>query len=252
MNALSAEPRGYLSICQTPDQVIHLISSKQHYAFNLAWLNKPPPPPPEPAPLDVKAELQTIYRPAELPTKVGWRYNGTNVDEDEAVELRSEGGICITTGRNQRVRWVGDSAETFGVTPDSAHTAEITMQVTRSTSSSRGIDFETYVRGIGRAFITVTRSSVFWHGGGSERIAESLDNASAAHTYRLAVNADGLVHIFRDAKRLAIRPASGGPDRMAQAKGGYIQWGEGAGASEADAVITRLGLDTTGAFRPGP
>jgi hypothetical protein len=48
MSATSAEPRGYLSICQTPDGVIHLISSKQHYAFNLAWLNAPPPVPPEP------------------------------------------------------------------------------------------------------------------------------------------------------------------------------------------------------------
>ena len=42
MSATSAEPRGYLSICQTPNGVIHLISSKQHYAFNLAWLNTPP------------------------------------------------------------------------------------------------------------------------------------------------------------------------------------------------------------------
>ena len=38
MSADSAEPRGYLSICQTPDGVIHLIASKQHYGFNLAWL----------------------------------------------------------------------------------------------------------------------------------------------------------------------------------------------------------------------
>ncbi len=37
----SAEPRGYLSVCQTPDGVIQLITSKQHYAFNLAWLKTP-------------------------------------------------------------------------------------------------------------------------------------------------------------------------------------------------------------------
>ncbi len=43
MSADSAEPRGYLSICQTPDGVIHLITSKQHYGFNLAWLKTPPP-----------------------------------------------------------------------------------------------------------------------------------------------------------------------------------------------------------------
>jgi len=42
----SAEPRGYMACIQTPDSVIHLISSKQHYAFNLKWLETPMPPPP--------------------------------------------------------------------------------------------------------------------------------------------------------------------------------------------------------------
>ena len=47
LSATSAEPRGYLSVCQAANGVIHLISSKQHYEFNLAWLNAPPPVPPE-------------------------------------------------------------------------------------------------------------------------------------------------------------------------------------------------------------
>lgn len=33
-----AEPRGYLAITQTPDGIIHLLSSRNHYRFNLAWL----------------------------------------------------------------------------------------------------------------------------------------------------------------------------------------------------------------------
>ena len=126
------------------------------------------------------------------------------------------------------------------------------MRVPRSTSNSRGIDFETYVPDVGRSFITVTKSSVFWHGAGFDQIAERLDNASAAHTYRLAVSANGLVQIFRDGKRLAVRSTAGEPDRMARAQGAYIQWGEGAGASEADAVITHVAYDTTGAYRPEP
>ena len=36
-----AEPGGYLSATQTPDGVIHLISSAWHYRFNLAWLKTP-------------------------------------------------------------------------------------------------------------------------------------------------------------------------------------------------------------------
>jgi sulfatase modifying factor 1 len=44
MSASSAEPWGYLAICQAANGVIHLISSKNHYAFNLAWLKALPPP----------------------------------------------------------------------------------------------------------------------------------------------------------------------------------------------------------------
>jgi hypothetical protein len=36
-----AEPAGYLTATQTPDGVIHLISSALHYRFNLAWLKEP-------------------------------------------------------------------------------------------------------------------------------------------------------------------------------------------------------------------
>lgn len=38
MNDTLAEPRGYLAATQSPDRVIHLLSSKNHYRFNLAWL----------------------------------------------------------------------------------------------------------------------------------------------------------------------------------------------------------------------
>ena len=38
------EPRGYLTATQGANGVIHLISSWNHYAFNLKWLQTPPPP----------------------------------------------------------------------------------------------------------------------------------------------------------------------------------------------------------------
>lgn len=37
----SAEHAGYLAATQSPDGVIHLISSRLHYRFNLAWLKEP-------------------------------------------------------------------------------------------------------------------------------------------------------------------------------------------------------------------
>jgi hypothetical protein len=44
-DATHAEPRGYLAAVQSPDRVIHLISSALHYRFNLAWLLEPNEPP---------------------------------------------------------------------------------------------------------------------------------------------------------------------------------------------------------------
>ena len=40
MDPTHAEPKGYLAATQTPDGLIHLISSKQYYVFNLAWLQQ--------------------------------------------------------------------------------------------------------------------------------------------------------------------------------------------------------------------
>lgn len=38
MDGTHAEPRGYLAATQSPDGMIHLLGSRIHYAFNLAWI----------------------------------------------------------------------------------------------------------------------------------------------------------------------------------------------------------------------
>lgn len=40
MDGSHAEPRGYLAGTQSPDGMIHLVSSRNHYRFNLPWLVK--------------------------------------------------------------------------------------------------------------------------------------------------------------------------------------------------------------------
>ena len=40
MDDTHAETAGYLAATQTPDGIIHLISSRLHYRFNLAWLRQ--------------------------------------------------------------------------------------------------------------------------------------------------------------------------------------------------------------------
>jgi hypothetical protein len=57
----SSEHRGYLSVCQSLDGVIHLISSRQHYAFNQKWMMTPQPAPGEP--VKVKHEVESFKGP---------------------------------------------------------------------------------------------------------------------------------------------------------------------------------------------
>lgn len=40
LDADHGEPKGYLAATQTPDGVIHLLSSRVHYRFNLSWLEQ--------------------------------------------------------------------------------------------------------------------------------------------------------------------------------------------------------------------
>ena len=42
MDATHAEPRGYMAGTQSPDNWIHLVSSRLYYRFNLAWLEEKP------------------------------------------------------------------------------------------------------------------------------------------------------------------------------------------------------------------
>ncbi|MHC4528034.1 MAG: SUMF1/EgtB/PvdO family nonheme iron enzyme, partial [Planctomycetota bacterium] len=60
----SSEHRGYLSICQGLDGLIHLISSRQHYAFNQKWMMTPQPAPGEP--VKVKHEVETFNGPSKF------------------------------------------------------------------------------------------------------------------------------------------------------------------------------------------
>ena len=43
MDETHAEPLGYLAATQSPDNVVHLMSSGLHYRFNLAWIKEPMP-----------------------------------------------------------------------------------------------------------------------------------------------------------------------------------------------------------------
>jgi len=184
-----------------------------------------------------------------------WRYNGSSAAEANQVRFLKGIGIKIDTGPRQRCRWVNDSPDGFGAAEASrGFTAEIRMRILKSTSDRRGIDFETCVRTergeFRRYFITVTKFKVYYYGEIRECIAQDLNNHAKMHTYRLSVRQDGKVQIYRDAKLIAVRCLRQGADNMARSEGSYLQWGEGAGRSEADALVQRVSYDLGGAYRP--
>jgi hypothetical protein len=62
MSPRNAEWRGYMTCCQAPNGVIHLLTSRQHYAFNLAWVRTPSPPLQHP-PVKVMPATETFDGP---------------------------------------------------------------------------------------------------------------------------------------------------------------------------------------------
>ncbi|MHC4574696.1 MAG: sialidase family protein, partial [Planctomycetota bacterium] len=94
LSGRSSEHRGYLSVCQGLDGVIHLISSRQHYAFNLKWLMTPQPPPPPP--VTVKHEVETFSGPDRF-------------DLEEWIDYKS-----YTGGFNARGQYTINSIMAYG------------------------------------------------------------------------------------------------------------------------------------------
>jgi formylglycine-generating enzyme required for sulfatase activity len=70
MSQSNAEYQGYLSVCQSSDGLIHLISSKEHYSFNLKWLMTPAPPLSYP-PVKAKPVVETFEGPDRFDAE-GW------------------------------------------------------------------------------------------------------------------------------------------------------------------------------------
>ncbi|MHC4645601.1 MAG: SUMF1/EgtB/PvdO family nonheme iron enzyme [Planctomycetota bacterium] len=75
LSARSAEYRGYLAVCQSADGLIHLISSRNHYAFNLKWIKTAPPPPPGP-PVRVRQLVETFSGPVAFDNRDWFAYKG--------------------------------------------------------------------------------------------------------------------------------------------------------------------------------
>ncbi|MHC4500987.1 MAG: exo-alpha-sialidase, partial [Planctomycetota bacterium] len=214
MNAHNSEPLAYLSVCQGLDGVIHLISSTNHYAFNLAWLKSLAPDAPK-APtarsLPVRKKLRHIYEGNKLPSECRPRWHGLIKGADEQAAKVEASGSLKVTGYGQR--WSNERIDGFGEADvHNGLAVEVAVQVKASNQQNRGFDFELFVRGgtltVNHYSLSITPTGVYYlYDKELVPIAEGLDNSSAMHTYRLAVRDDTAVQIYRDGELLGARRA---------------------------------------------
>ncbi len=257
MSPTSSEPQGYLSVCQSAGGVIHLISSVNHYAFNLAWLQEAPAaglPWPRAKELAARSELTVNLPNSGLPSQTAppWNFLGPKAKESRVARRTRHKGLWIgsesgTLGRWSNEKIVGLNGENLsrGVT------VEIAAQVL-SSSGSRGLDLELFVRGgtltVNHYLLTITTSGIYyWYDGRFLKCRGGLDNSSATHLYRIAVRDDTAVQIYRDGKLLSVRPMDLDIDWRAPARGSYLLWG--IGDRRTAAVIRNVAYDVTGAYQ---
>ena len=260
MGAHNSEPVGYLTVCQTPNRVVHLLSSRHHFAFNLEWLTTLPPKaathpaPPQSRELKVKAVLANVYKPRELPggDGQGWGLAGSQKPAD-VMSLTSDGMLKIDAGRSQF--WLrSQPAHPFeAVQQRKGFSAEIRTQIIKTTEGNRGLDLELYDGAGVRYTLSIKEGGLYWYQGyilGSTflafdryvPVAEGMDNTDGMHTYRLAVRPDRVAQIYRDGKLVGTMPAE-----YRTPRGAYFQFGAGAGV---EAKIDYLAYDLTGAHQP--
>jgi len=264
MDRRNAEPVGYLGVCQSLDGIIHLVSSRCHYAFNLEWIKTLPPAAGAAAAaakaksLPAKQVLPNVYRATSLPTQHNWGWSLSagrkGTAESDLVSITAEKQLKIDTSSSGQFWLRTEKPEIFGrVDYKKGFTAEIRTRVIKSPAKSKGVDLELYDDAGSRYAMNITDTGIYWYEGlvqGSAflpfsqyvPLAEGLDNTDKMHTYRIAVRPDRVAQIYRDGKLIATKPYLYRTPRSP-----YIYIGAGAGVS---ALVEYVAYDLGGPSQP--
>jgi len=255
MSPHNTESVGYLTVCQTPDGVINLLTSRQHYAFNLKWLTTAPPAAPtRPTPLDAKPlpekkRLEKAYVLTESTVRGEWFAR----TEDFTKPLSTDRPLRITNKAGGFYERSADPAGFAAVDQKKGFTVELKTQVIKRKPEAKAVDIELYDGAGSRYALAITDTGVYWYEGyiqGSAflplaefvPVAEGLDNTDAMHTYRIAARPDRVAQIYRDGKLIGMRRCEYRTPRDA-----YIQLGAGPGA---EALVEYFAYDLGGPYQP--
>lgn len=219
MSPVRSEPQGYLAITQAGDGMIHLLSSINHYAFNLAWLKKPQ------ADVPVEPLAREIKRAGELTPVLAGRQTAPG-------------------------KWANDRTdEVTPLDPEKGFTVEARARVPDA-GVEQGFELRAFAvsgpRLLNRYAIRVSTSTVdYWDGARWNVIRKGLNNTDSPHAFRLAVRPDTAVQVYRDGELLAALDADLGNDLAQAARGSHFEW-----AAYGNTSIDSVSFDCRGAFRP--
>ncbi len=186
----TSEHWGYLSITQSSDGLIHLLTSKSHYAFNLAWVKQGQPAvsaEPRPASLPSRRTLPLEVTGAAVPGASPGRWSNERSPATVALDAATGFTVEARGGVFELEAWIPS-----------------------------GPRFSNHYR------INVTSAAVlYWRDGAYREIAR---NGGAAGVYRMAVREDTAVEIYRDGELLAAMPAEESSSLAQAARGPYLEW----------------------------
>lgn len=156
--------------------MIHLITSQQHYAFNLAWVKTPPPAadPPEPPRGRALPRRSTLAAVEDESLGVrgpsGRRFESEGVDEGPALTA-TPSGWRLETGADQRFRLRDRRESGFGAVDSSqGFTARIRLRVAQDRVAEEFIFEEAPFRSCHASTLVDTGDGLVaaWFGGSDE------------------------------------------------------------------------------------
>lgn len=113
MDETRGEPLGYLTCTQTPDNIIHLLSSGLHYQFNLEWLKEPMPA--------ASNKVMTFFMSGRYPAGNGLENQpgilGMEFISDKNLFRQIDASSIVETTKGLVVSWQGslNDADNMGI-----------------------------------------------------------------------------------------------------------------------------------------
>ncbi|AFL87470.1 hypothetical protein Terro_1154 [Terriglobus roseus DSM 18391] len=218
-----AEPTAYCSILQARNGVIHVLSSMNHYAFNLKWVESGEHWP------------QAMPSRVDLPVK---KVLAVTLSAQQMQEYR----VARTLWTNERT----GAMDTIDLVKG--------FSVEVSVALSQAEDEYFVVRAFARSGCTMCnrywlrirpKRAEYWYAGAWQPL-EGARAGDGERTYRMCVRTDTCVQIYEGARVIGTYPASYEIGFAPPTRGNWMEWERPAESMTNDAKIS---FDTGGPFR---